>query len=221
MLIHKTFRNAYIANRSKGSIDQTKREEVILEMETELTFTKDGVTIKVPLKDTVPFLKDSSHVETLSYDQLQNMPMTLTVSSIQRKLDENGSLMALTFRVSSNQLVNTTVPNERVPDRVEISLNQSAIEYYLIPLHKVNRKYFPPYKTYFDLDTNVGLLRCYVGGDSASVQPGDPEGGYYIIKGLKPWFKKNNIKKDDKVFVEVIEHGKKYRLVAPETAKGL
>lgn len=187
---------------------------VIVEMETELTFTKDGVTIKVPLDDAVPFLKGSSHIEHLTYDQLPK-PITMTVNSVECKKDENGNFAALVLKITTNQPAEPTTMDIKDPDRIEFTLNQGSIDYYLIPLHKANRRYFPPYKIFFDLYTNVGLLQCYVGGDSASVKPGDPDGGYYIIKDLKPWFQKNNIKAGDKASIEVIERGKKYRLIEP------
>jgi hypothetical protein len=182
-------------------------------METELRFTGDGLIIRTLVQ--VPIVGESIHEEQISYDKLPAGGMTMTVTSIDKKVDEAGKLTALVFKVSSFQLLKTTVLSIKVPNRIEITLTPAALRYNLIPLRRDNRKYFPPFKEPFDLETNVGPLTCHVSGGYGNVQHGDPEAGQYILGGLKHWIEKNEPKPGEKVFIEVIEPGKKYRLLEP------
>jgi hypothetical protein len=182
-------------------------------MDTELIFTKEGLTIRSPVK--VPIVGDSVHEERIGYDKLPADGMMMTVTSIDKKLDESGRLTSLVFRVSSFQLLRQAI-EARAPNRIEIELTPTSLRYHLIPLNKSTRNYFPGFKIPFDLQTNIGVLRCHVSGGYGTTQQGDPHGGQYMVGGLRRWFEKNKVKPGEKLFIDVIELGKKYRLV--ETA---
>jgi hypothetical protein len=140
--------------------------------------------------------------------------MTLTIKSVYPKLDESGNLISVIFEVSSFHLSSqTNAQNKNVPDRIEIELTKAAIEYWLLPLHRKNRVFFPGYKEPFQVETDLGSVTCWVSGSAGKTQPGDANAGQYIVKNLGPWFKTHNFKDGDKVFIEVIEFGKKYRLL--------
>lgn len=180
-------------------------------VETELIFTKDALIIRAPVK--VPIIGDSMHEDQISYDLLPQSGINMTITEINRKVDDLGQLTAVVFKVSAFQLLNSQIQT-KVSGPIEIALTQTAMDYNLIPLNKYNRNRFPPYKVPFDLVTNVGIISCHVSGGSKNIQQGDPEGGNYIVTGLKPWFEKNKPKVDEKVYIEVIEPGKKYKLEA-------
>jgi|YelNatPaOPRAMG01_1025707.scaffolds.fasta_scaffold142985_1 hypothetical protein len=183
-------------------------------MEAELIFTIDGLTIRMPVK--VPIVGESIHEERINYDELPANGMMMTISSIDKKVDEAGKLNALVFKVSSFQLLGNTIQADTRPSRIEVTLTPSSLRYNLIPVHRNNRKYFPSYKEDFDLETNIGNLRCHVTGRVGNIQPGDQEGGQYIVGGLKSWFEKNKPKPGEKVFIEIIEPRRKYRLIKPD-----
>lgn len=62
--------------------------------------------------------------------------------------------------------------------------------YHLIPIPRRYRLFWPPYKIDFKLQTDVGTIETHVAG--ASSFPGNPMGGYYITKGMSPWFRNHS-----------------------------
>ena len=86
-------------------------------------------------------------------------------------------------------------PEQNFMSRIEIILPEpqsrlrgaSWEEYYLIPISREQREFWPPYKINFQLQTDVGTIHTWVVG--ASARPGDPLAGSYITRGLHPWFR--------------------------------
>ena len=86
-----------------------------------------------------------------------------------------------------------------VPDRILIVLPDmksssrgapSWQEDYLIPVSRKYRVFWPPFRIYFNLETDIGRIYTDVAGDSAMW--GDPMAGNYIRKGIRPWFRNHS-----------------------------
>jgi hypothetical protein len=98
------------------------------------------------------------------------------------------------------------------PPKIEIKLTKSAIRYALIDVSRKYRHLFPGYKIPFILETNVGEIETHVAGGHATDKEGDPSAGSYFTKGLREWFKRNDVKEGDTVVIEVVEPHKRYKL---------
>jgi hypothetical protein len=97
--------------------------------------------------------------------------------------------------------------------QIEVRLTKSAIKYALIDVPKKYRHLFPGYKIPFILETNVGEIETHVAGGHATDKEGDPSAGSYFTKGLREWFKRNDVKEGDTVVIEVVEPHKRYKLL--------
>jgi hypothetical protein len=96
--------------------------------------------------------------------------------------------------------------------RIEVKLTKSAIKYALIDVPRKHRHLFPGYKIPFVLETNVGEIETHVAGGHATDKEGDPSAGSYFTKGLREWFKRNDVKEGDTVVIELVEPHKRYKL---------
>lgn len=99
--------------------------------------------------------------------------------------------------------------------RIEITLTKihTPIDYALIPIPKEHRSFFPGYKEPFTLITDIGEIRTKVTSAPKGTEYGDPEAGNYVQGGLKPWYDKHSdLKRGNKLIIEVIDPKKKYRL---------
>lgn len=181
-------------------------------MTEKLIFDTNKVTIVTQL--LIPIVGKSVHQEEIKYE---NLPpgIILKINSIHPNLNETGNLTSLVFEVESIQLLSpeAKAQNETAPSRIEIKLTPASIDYWLIPLRKDIRKYFPAYKEDFKVETDSGNVTCWVSGASTKTLPGDLDAGHNILKNLGPWFKAHDFKAGDKVYIEIIEIGKKYRLL--------
>lgn len=91
---------------------------------------------------------------------------------------------------------------------------QSPRKYAYFSIPKDHRRFFPGYKVYFILETDIGNIRTRVSGGRAGMQIGDPDGGHYVQGGLKKWYDSHpELTVGRKVRFECIEPYKKYRLI--------
>ena len=98
---------------------------------------------------------------------------------------------------------------------IEITLGNvfTPKKYFLIPLPKEYRSFFPGYKNPFVFITDIGEIQTKVTSAPKGTEYGDPEAGSYIYGGLKPWYgKHSDLKEGDKLIIEMVEPKKRYRL---------
>ncbi len=98
---------------------------------------------------------------------------------------------------------------------IEIVLNNIGTprKYALIPIPKSKRRFFPGYKVYFNLETDIGTVETRVTSAPKGTPIGDPDGGAYIQGNLRHWYEQHpDLKPGDKLRFEVIKAGKRYRL---------
>jgi len=96
---------------------------------------------------------------------------------------------------------------------IEIVLEKvsSRKKYNIIPLPRRHRPSFPGFKVEFELQTDVGLFKVKVVGDSAKL--GDPAAGNYITGKLGRWYEKHPELKDGTIIIiSVIEPMRRYEL---------
>ena len=75
------------------------------------------------------------------------------------------------------------------------------------------RRFFPGYKVYFSLETDIGTVETKVTSAPNGTPVGDPVGGKYIQGNLRHWYEQHpNLKPGDKFHFETIEAGKRYKL---------
>jgi len=100
---------------------------------------------------------------------------------------------------------------------LEITLNKPDISrrYALIQLPKNKRWFFPGFKVYFNLETDIGTVETRVTSGPKGTPDGDPVAGAYIQGNLRHWFEQHSdLEPGDKLHFEVIEPGKRYKLSA-------
>lgn len=175
--------------------------------ETELLFTREGMKVR----KKVELLGKNKWVEELiPYEEIRRIDrMELLIDGIEPEI-ERGVLKCLRFQVKKY-----SVPTG--DKRIEIPLNGiSWKKHGLIPLPKQYRGYFPGYKVQFILETDIGEITTRVTSAPRGTPKGDPEAGYYIQGGLRPWYERHReLREGDKLIIEVIEPKERYRLVIP------
>lgn len=103
---------------------------------------------------------------------------------------------------------------------IEIVLNNysTARKYALIPIPKSKRRFFPGYKVYFNLETDIGTVETRVTAAPKGTPIGDSVGGAYIQGNLRHWYEQHlDLKTGDKLRFETIETGKRYKLSARQS----
>jgi hypothetical protein len=104
---------------------------------------------------------------------------------------------------------------ENIETSVDIVLKNtySPYKFYLIPVPKAFRHFFPGYKIEFTLETNVGNIKTRMTSASRGTPIGDPYAGGFIQGNLKQWFEKNsNLKVGDILRFETVEPDSTYKL---------
>lgn len=186
----------------------------------EMIFRKDGVEMHYNIE--TPF-KIMPITEKIVYEDLQDKMtdrLPFVLEDIQPVM-ENGLLKELKFEIglfdeTSNE--ETSIIQKNRKKIIEKKLPQASLDYKFIGVPREFRNLFPGYKIPFILETNVGELETYIVGDSSS-KIGDGAAGTFISKGMTKWFKHNSdIKPGDKVVIEVIDPGKRYKLYKKEVA---
>ena len=96
---------------------------------------------------------------------------------------------------------------------IEVELCDSFRKYVYIPLPKDKRLFFPGYKINFQMETDIGALMAHVTSAPHAPPIGDPHAGGHIRGKFGPWYRKHpELKARDKIRIEVLEPGKRYRL---------
>jgi hypothetical protein len=96
---------------------------------------------------------------------------------------------------------------------IKINRIYSAKKWALIPIPKVQRKFFPGYKVSFELITDAGPVKTHITSDVKGTPIGDANGGTCIQTGLRPWFDKHpELKDGSKLSIEILEPNKRYKL---------
>jgi len=90
---------------------------------------------------------------------------------------------------------------------VVIKMTQSGIRYALIPVHKVNREFFPKIKRKFELETPCGVVQAHV--TSHTDIPGV---GNYVMGGLRRVFDKMNLQPTQHIEISELEPKRKYSM---------
>jgi hypothetical protein len=132
--------------------------------------------------------------------QRRAVPLVDTPSTVLRRmLGMNGNKQA----VSQGNVVEIQLSN----------LDTYCREWALIPVHKDKRRFFPGYKEQFVLETDIGNLTARVSSAPKGTPMGDPDAGSYVTGGLRQWYEKHpHLKDGDKVRIEALEPGKRYKL---------
>lgn len=102
-----------------------------------------------------------------------------------------------------------------VVGQIELELNASSRKYVYIPLPKDKRHFFPGFRVSFELITDVETVTAHVVGEphGASVDIGNPYAGRNIRGKLGPWYARHpELKAGDRLRVEALEPGKRYKL---------
>jgi hypothetical protein len=97
---------------------------------------------------------------------------------------------------------------------IELKGLHTPRQWALIPVPKDKRRFFPGYKVYFDLTTDVGVFSTRLTSAQTKGTPlGDPHAGAYIQGNLRDWYNQHpELKPGDKLRFEVLEAGKRYKL---------
>ena len=97
--------------------------------------------------------------------------------------------------------------------KININIIQSAIDYYLIPMHTRHRGLFPGYNVAFTIVADGEEIQTHVTGAPKGTPMGDPYAGNRIECNLDSWYKKHTeLRPGDKVSITMVEPMKKYRL---------
>jgi hypothetical protein len=147
------------------------------------------------------------------------------------KREDAPTVHAHLFESLNDQIIRSTLvelPNKPlIPEKVEISSTKpkagdyvemelrshSERKFALFNLNETTRRFFPPYKIDFLLETDLGDIKSRVTSAPGTTQVGDALAGSRIQGGLVPWFKKHTeVNVGTKVRFECIEPLKKYKL---------
>ena len=93
------------------------------------------------------------------------------------------------------------------------NLNTYCRKWSLIPVLKDKRHFFPGFKESFELITDAGVFRAHVTSAPKGTPVGHPDAGVYITGKLRQWYEKNpQLRDGDKLRIEALEPGKRYKL---------
>jgi len=128
----------------------------------------------------------------------------------------NATLRVILGLDYSRELAHDVIYDGDDSKSMEIVLNRvySAYKWALIPIPINKRTFFPGYKVKFELVTDIGTIITHITSDVKGTPIGDPKGGKYIQTGLREWFNKHpSLKEGSKLRFEVLEKGKRYKLL--------
>jgi len=144
------------------------------------------------------------------------MPTITVDEDVWKELQQRAEPFIDTPNTVLRRLLSLDKLDNHVKDKV-IEIQLSTIHgprtYSLFPIPKPKRRFFPGYKIYFDLETDIGTVKTRMTSAPKGTPEGDPYGGAFIQGNLKPWYEKHpELKAGDKLKFEVLEVGKRYRL---------
>ena len=130
-------------------------------------------------------------------------------SVLRRLLDLNGG----TARGSLRSPKDRTVDVSSKSIEIELKSMHTPRTYALFPVPKAYRRFFPGFKVYFDLETDIGTIRTHVTSALKGTPYGDPDAGIRIQGNLSDWYANHReLKPGDGLRFECLEPGKRYRL---------
>jgi hypothetical protein len=111
---------------------------------------------------------------------------------------------------------------EVVANAIELELNASSRKYVLIPVPKDKRRFFPGYKVSFELKTDdAGVFTAHITSAPGRPPRGDLDAGGQIRGRFGQWYVRHpELKAGDKVRIEALEPGKRYKLSTPDNIVG-
>ena len=177
-------------------------------MNLKMIFTKERITIIAPV--TLP-TGEVWHEEKMSYDELPVNGMKLTVTSIDKEIDNEGNLSKLIFEVSSFE------PQKKISKggkKIRCKVTATSRKYGFIRFSKSDRRFFPGYKEPFTLIAPNGEeIKTWVAGGRGHSEIGDPDDGNYLSKGMTHLFDLlPDVEPGNEFEIEMIEPYKRYRL---------
>ena len=97
---------------------------------------------------------------------------------------------------------------------IKIKNPYSPLRWALIPIPKVERRFFPGYKAPFILETDTGEITTKVTSASKGTPIGAPDHGAYIQGGLRKWFDihRGQFVNGAILHIEALEPGKRYKI---------
>ncbi len=178
---------------------------------SELIFGKDEVTIRTRIR--APLVGETVHEEKVPYSKLQAQGLRLTITSIDRTLDDNGFLSAISLKTAD---IESDAEFYTPKDEVELPLTPAALMYGYISTSRENRRFFPGFKVPFTLRDGDREYSVHVTGGSQDAHTGDPSEGTQIVGGLKPFFVEHNSTAQGRVRIRAVDPGKNYSLTYME-----
>ena len=147
--------------------------------------------------------------------QKRAQPLIDTPNSVLRKLLGLGDAKIDDYDVDDTEM------KEKM---IEIRLNtiDAKRAYAFIPVPKSKRRFFPGFKEYFNLETDIGTVETRVTSAPSGTPKGDRDAGAYIQGNLRHWYEKHlELQPGDIVRFEVIEPGRRYRLTVQHNNNSL
>src|SRR2546426_3344485 len=161
---------------------------------SELIFTKDGITVRTPVH--TPLIGETVHEEKMRYDKLPVDGVQITITSINRDVDEAGNLKALSFKFRD---IGPLSESSTSQETLEIMLTSGSIQHGYFNLGPPNRRFFPGYKTPFSMRDGTKQYSVHVTSGEANARIGDPDEGIQIVGGLQEFFNRHKPRVGDKV----------------------
>lgn len=98
--------------------------------------------------------------------------------------------------------------------QIELIIKPSDIDYGIIQFSKNQRSFFPGFDVHFVIESDFGQLNVHVTSKGKNIQPGNLIEGKYLTGNLKEdlYRKTKGPKVGDTIFIEMLEHHKRYRL---------
>jgi hypothetical protein len=182
-----------MGNQFKEQVEEVDQNVKIL---TFKTFVKQGVDPKkehIHLFEPVTEIRIKSSGEEIISDAEKNSAAVNKAWATRRRNEENPLSAVAKF---------------------ETTFTPSDIDFICVRFSRKYRALFPPHNVDFIVETNAGEIKTCITGASRSEigRVGPDNAGSWFVKGIREWFRKNQIKTGDKVSIEVLEPGKRYKL---------
>lgn len=144
------------------------------------------------------------------------MPVIRIDNGVWKELQKRAEPLIDSPNTVLRKIFNLDVPETKGSEKsIEIILGNlhSPRSFAVIPVPKGKRRFFPGYKVYFDLETDIGMIKTRVTSAPKGTPVGDPVEGAYIQGNLRHWYDMHpDLEPGVRLRFEAIEPGKKYKL---------